>query len=80
VPIHVVYGGSDRFKADTLQKLGKIALKSLRDYTLLNFFTRASSCSAIDETEILEKTGLTLDIFLLSSLAQIVEIKQMDFA
>jgi hypothetical protein len=31
-PVHVVYGGADRFRADTPQKLGKIALKSLHDY------------------------------------------------
>ena len=28
-PVHVVYGGADRFKADTPQKLGRIALGSL---------------------------------------------------
>lgn len=28
-PVHVVYGGADRFKADTVQKLGKIALDSI---------------------------------------------------
>jgi citrate lyase beta subunit len=32
-PVHVVYGGADRFKADTPQKLGKVALKSLREYS-----------------------------------------------
>ena len=29
-PIHVVYGGANLFKADTPQKLGAIALKSLQ--------------------------------------------------
>lgn len=31
-PVHVVYGGAHLFKADTAQKLGKIALKSLHEY------------------------------------------------
>ena len=32
VPVHVVYGGANLFKADTIQKLGKIALISLETY------------------------------------------------
>jgi hypothetical protein len=31
-PVHVVYGGAHRFKHDTPQKLGNIALSSLRTY------------------------------------------------
>ncbi len=31
-PVHVVYGGADRFNAGTVQKLGTIALKSLQTY------------------------------------------------
>lgn len=31
-PVHVVYGGADRFKSNTPEKLGKIALQSLREY------------------------------------------------
>jgi len=31
-PVHVVYGGANLFKADTPQKLGKLALKSLETY------------------------------------------------
>jgi hypothetical protein len=31
-PVHVVYGGAHLFKADTPQKLGKLALKSLETY------------------------------------------------
>ncbi len=31
-PVHVVYGGANLFKADTINKLGKIALKSLETY------------------------------------------------
>jgi hypothetical protein len=31
-PVHVVYGGADRFSAETPEKLGKLALKSLEDY------------------------------------------------
>ncbi len=31
-PVHVVYGGANLFKADTIGKLGKIALKSLENY------------------------------------------------
>ena len=31
-PVHVVYGGAHLFKADSAQKLGKIALKSLHEY------------------------------------------------
>jgi len=31
-PVHVVYGGANLFKADTISKLGKIALKSLETY------------------------------------------------
>jgi citrate lyase beta subunit len=30
--VHVVYGGADRYSADTPQKLGEIALKTLRTY------------------------------------------------
>jgi len=32
MPVHVVYGGANLFKADTIEKLGKIALKSLETY------------------------------------------------
>jgi citrate lyase beta subunit len=32
VPVHVVYGGAHLFKADTIDKLGRIALKSLETY------------------------------------------------
>jgi hypothetical protein len=41
-PIHVVYGGANLYKADTPQKLGRLALKSLETYAP-NFaeFTRA---------------------------------------
>ncbi len=31
-PVHVVYGGANLFKSDTPQKLGKLALKSLKIY------------------------------------------------
>jgi len=31
-PIHVVYGGADLFKAETCQKLGRLALRSLEQY------------------------------------------------
>jgi hypothetical protein len=31
-PVHVVYGGANLFKADTIQKLGTIALRSLETY------------------------------------------------
>lgn len=31
-PVHVVYGGADRFSAETPQKFGKLALKSLETY------------------------------------------------
>ena len=31
-PVHVVYGGAHLFKADTPQKLGKIALRSIKTY------------------------------------------------
>lgn len=31
-PIHVVYGGADRFNAETPAKFGKLALKSLENY------------------------------------------------
>jgi hypothetical protein len=31
-PIHVVYGGADRFSADTPSKLGRIALETLEEY------------------------------------------------
>jgi citrate lyase beta subunit len=31
-PVHVVYGGAHLFKSDTPQKLGKIALRSLKTY------------------------------------------------
>lgn len=41
-PVHVVYGGAHLFKADTPQKLGRIALRSIEDYAA-NFaeFARA---------------------------------------
>lgn len=31
-PVHVVYGGANLFKSDTIDKLGRIALKSLETY------------------------------------------------
>ncbi len=31
-PVHVVYGGADRFKSDISAKLGKIALKTLKEF------------------------------------------------
>lgn len=31
-PVHVVYGGADLFRADTAQKLGRIAIRSLDEY------------------------------------------------
>jgi citrate lyase beta subunit len=31
-PVHVVYGGADRFKAGTVQKLGELALKTMDEY------------------------------------------------
>lgn len=31
-PVHVVYGGADLFKSDTIKKLGRIALKTLDEY------------------------------------------------
>ena len=31
-PVHVVYGGADRFSADTPRKLGRIALDSMKQY------------------------------------------------
>lgn len=41
-PIHVVYGGADRFSAETPQKFGKLALKSLETYAP-NFVEFASA-------------------------------------
>ena len=32
MPVHVVYGGANLFKADTINKLGEIALRSLETY------------------------------------------------
>jgi len=31
-PVHVVYGGADKFKFDISSKLGRIALKTLEEY------------------------------------------------
>src|SRR5687767_12597370 len=31
-PVHTVYGGAQLFKADTVRKIGDVALSSLRDY------------------------------------------------
>jgi citrate lyase beta subunit len=31
-PVHVVYGGAHLFRADTVQKLGRLALRSLEEY------------------------------------------------
>ena len=41
-PVHVVYGGAHLFKADTVQKLGRLALKSLETYAP-NFVEFASA-------------------------------------
>lgn len=41
-PVHVVYGGADRFTAETPAKLGKLALKSLETYAP-NFFEFANA-------------------------------------
>src|SRR5215467_2379237 len=31
-PVHVIYGGAHLFKADTAQKLGAVALKTLQEH------------------------------------------------
>ena len=41
-PVHVVYGGANLFKANTIEKLGRIALRSLEDYAP-NFATFATA-------------------------------------
>lgn len=41
-PVHVVYGGADRYSADTPRKLGKIALDSIKAYAP-NFVEFASA-------------------------------------
>lgn len=54
-PVHVVYGGANLFTAETPEKLGKIALKSLETYAS-NFaeFARAMWISGADSLPIYE--------------------------
>lgn len=54
-PIHVVYGGANLFKAETPEKLGKIALKSLETYASdFAEFARAMWISGADSLPIYE--------------------------
>ena len=41
-PVHTIYGGAHLFKADTAEKMGKLAQKSLADYAP-NFVTFAQA-------------------------------------
>jgi hypothetical protein len=52
-PVHVVYGGADRFKEDTPQKLGKIALGSLKTYA--PNFVEFAAAMRIPGTEMLPR-------------------------
>jgi hypothetical protein len=45
---------------------------------LLNFFTRALSCGAIDEKQILDKTGLTGEELRFGSFAKIMEKRRAE--
>lgn len=57
-PVHVVYGGADRFKSDTPQKLGKIALKSLETYA--SNFVEFAAAMRIPGTEMLPSVLLAV--------------------
>jgi hypothetical protein len=63
LPIHVVYGGANLFKADTPDKLGKIALKSMETYAP-NFveFARAMWIKGADALPIYDEPIADLEI------------------
>lgn len=62
-PVHVVYGGADRFSADTPRKLGRIALDSLRAYAP-NFaaFARAFALPGSDHFPTFPKAVKELEL------------------
>ena len=61
-PVHVVYGGANLFKADTINKLGKIALKSMETYAP-NFaeFARAMWLKGADTLPIYDEPIVDLE-------------------
>jgi hypothetical protein len=67
-PVHVVYGGAHLFKADTPQKLGKLALKSLETYAP-NFaeFAQAMWLKGADSLPIYEEPTAELEKRLLEN-------------
>jgi hypothetical protein len=53
-PVHVVYGGANLFKADTPQKLGKIALRSIGTYA--PNFTEFAKAMGLPDAELLDES------------------------
>lgn len=76
-PVHVVYGGADRFKADTPNKLGKLALKSIETFAP-NFveFARAMWLAGADTLPVYDELIAELDKRLTENSET---IKQEDF-
>src|SRR5690606_29906807 len=50
-PVHVVYGGADRFNAGTPRKLGDLALRSMENYAA-NFVEFATALGLKDADEL----------------------------
>jgi citrate lyase beta subunit len=71
-PVHVVYGGANLFKADTPQKLGKIALKSIENYAP-NFaeFARAMWLKGAETLPIYQDVAQNLEFQLIENEAKV---------
>jgi hypothetical protein len=73
-PVHVVYGGANLFTAETPEKLGKIALKSLETYAP-NFaeFARSMWLNGADALPIYENDVQEIEFQLLENEAKVRE-------
>lgn len=67
-PVHVVYGGANLFKAETPEKLGKIALKSLETYASdFAEFARAMWISGADSLPFYEDAAQDIEFELIEN-------------
>jgi citrate lyase beta subunit len=77
-PVHVVYGGANLFKADTPQKLGKLALKSLDAYAPdFAEFARAMWLAGADTLPLYEDAVRELEFELIENEER---VKEKNFA
>jgi DNA-directed RNA polymerase specialized sigma24 family protein len=78
MPVHVVYGGANLFKADTPQKLGKLALKSLDAYAPdFAEFARAMWLAGADTLPLYEDAVRELEFELIENEER---VKEKNFA